>query len=271
MRTSGRRTGDHVVIFNRAAAASQAFSRRFPFAEAILDKDARRAPGRREDAAHDELDLSRQVHRPEQDREPWAAAAPGSPVRVDELHGEPIDVAERDVLFCTAFDLHDTIEESLLGLPGDPVVRFGMQNTRSAITGFHRDRTAQFGAAAFLSRGLEGFLKESTAGQRGNILIHTKLIVIDFTSDAPVVISGSHNLSGAASKSNDENYLIVRGDVDVADCYGVELMRLYDHYRFRWVQKEFPSPPKLTLTDEWTDRYFEAGLYQSDRLRFAGR
>lgn len=37
-------------------------------------------------------------------------------------------------------------------------------------------------ATAMLGNGLEGFLKESTKGQRGNILIHTKLIFVDFTS-----------------------------------------------------------------------------------------
>ncbi len=52
-------------------------------------------------------------------------------------------------------------------------------------------------ATALLGEGLEGWLKESTAGQKGNILVHTKLVVVDFTS-------------------------------------GIELMRLYDHYRFRW-------------------------------------
>jgi phosphatidylserine/phosphatidylglycerophosphate/cardiolipin synthase-like enzyme len=181
-----------------------------------------------------------------------------------------VEGAGKDVLFCTAFDLHDSIEEALLGAENDDILRFGVENGRSNITGFHRDRTAAFATAAFLTKGLEGFLKESTAGQRGNILIHTKLIVVDFTSDSPTVISGSHNLSGAASGKNDENYLIVKGNIDVADCYGVELMRIYDHYRFRWVAKQFPDPPKLTLTDEWTDRYFEPGLYMSDRLRFAG-
>jgi hypothetical protein len=49
-------------------------------------------------------------------------------------------------------------------------------------------------AAAFLNQGLEGFLKESTASG-GNILIHTKLIVLSFTTDTPTVISGSHNFS----------------------------------------------------------------------------
>jgi len=113
--------------------------------------------------------------------------------------------AKRDVLFCTAFDLHDNVETALLGEAHDPILRYGVQNTRSAITGFHADRTADFSATAMLSKGLEGFLKESTRGQRGNTLIHTKLVVVDFTSDTPTVISGSHNLSKSASDGNDEN------------------------------------------------------------------
>jgi hypothetical protein len=189
---------------------------------------------------------------------------------------------ERDVLFCTAFDLDDRIAQALLGAPNDPTLRFGLENRRSSITGVHRDRTADFTATAFLGGGLEGWLKESTAGQRGNILIHTKLVVLDFTSDAPTVISGSHNLSAAASGGNDENFLVIRGDAEVADCYGVELMRLYDHYRFRWHRKQGsdgaaaadPCPrPAGTLCpdDRWTARYFEAGsLAEADRLRFSG-
>lgn len=200
-----------------------------------------------------------------------------------DLFAVEIARAQRDVLFCTAFDLEDRIERALLGAPNDSIVRLGLQNTRSAITGFHRDRTAEFSATAFLSNGLEGYLKESTAGQKGNILIHTKLIVVDFTSNAPTVISGSHNLSASASSGNDENYLIVRGLTDVADCYGVELLRLYEHYRFRWSQSPKsrdagarppdpcgPRPPgTLCPDDRWTKPYFTADSLEClDRLRF---
>lgn len=182
--------------------------------------------------------------------------------------------AAHDVLFCTTFNLYNPLEEALLGAPHDAILRLGLENKRSAITGFHRDRTAEFSATAMLDRGLEGFLKESTKGQIGNILVHTKLIVVDFTSDAPTVISGSHNYSVAASEGNDENYLIIRGDTDVADNYGVELMRLYEHYRFRWAvkHKRRPATPRrLTLVedDSWTDRYFRPGsLEEADRLAF---
>ncbi|MBA2534174.1 MAG: phospholipase, partial [Rubrobacter sp.] len=76
------------------------------------------------------------------------------------------------------------------------------------------------------------------------------------------------------SEGNDENYLILRGNTDVADSYGCELMRLYDHYRFRWYLKEGgpeQQPGGLREDDSWTAPYFEQGsLEAGDRLRFAG-
>jgi phosphatidylserine/phosphatidylglycerophosphate/cardiolipin synthase-like enzyme len=191
---------------------------------------------------------------------------------------ELVKAAQRDVLFCTAFDLYDDLEQAFLGQPHDPILRYGLQNTRSQITGFHADRTAEFTAAAMLPSGLEGFLKESTKGQKGNILIHTKLVIVDFTSAAPIVLSGSHNLSANASQGNDENFFLLHGNTDVADCYGCELMRLYDHYRFRFKLKSLVDKreklPKLALApdDRWTTDYFTPGhLKMIDRLRFAGQ
>lgn len=204
----------------------------------------------------------------------FAGFSPRSGLSDLETFVREVNEARRDVLFCTAFDLFSGLEEALLGKPHDPILRYGVQNTRSEITGFHRDRTADFVAAAMLPEGLEGFLKETTAGQAGRILIHTKLIVVGFTSDEPTVISGSHNFSKTASEGNDENFLILRGDTDVADCYGCELMRLYDHYRFRWRLKQNPEDRAaafLAEDDSWTAPYFEpSSLKESDRLRFSG-
>lgn len=185
--------------------------------------------------------------------------------------------AKRDLLFATAFELPQAILDALLGSENDKTLRLGVQNSASAITGVHRDRTAQFAAAALLDQGLEGWLKETKAKQKGNILIHTKAVLVDFTSDSPTIISGSHNLSGAASKSNDENYLVIKGDTDLADIYGCELLRIYDHYRYRYATKTAKGtnrarPPMLTENDSWTDPYFTAGSQkQIDRLRFVGR
>lgn len=186
--------------------------------------------------------------------------------------------AERDVLFATAFKLRDEITEALLGAPNDTILRMGVQNSSSAkITGIHRDRTAHFTATSLLPNGLEGWLKETTAKQKGAIRVHTKAIIIDVTSDAPLIISGSHNFSTNASASNDENYLIIRRDRDVADVYLCEIMRIYDHYRFRFSAKEKgkagepTAPPSLAGDGSWCDDYFADGnLKNLDRIRFAG-
>jgi len=180
--------------------------------------------------------------------------------------------AKRDLVFCTAFKLHDKIKEALLPGPPKNIIRYGLQNSRGSITGTHRH--GHFVTKAFLKTGLEGFLKESTAGQRGNILIHLKTIVCDFTSNHPIIISGSNNFSKAGSSKNDENMVILRNETDACDTYICEMMRLYDHYRFRFNQtsRTGRGPQKrLTLAadDRWTDRYFKPGSHKSlERERF---
>jgi phosphatidylserine/phosphatidylglycerophosphate/cardiolipin synthase-like enzyme len=187
---------------------------------------------------------------------------------------EIINAAKKDLLFVTAFTLPDKILNALLGQPHDDILRYGLQNTVSSITGFHADRTAEFAATALLNTGLEGWLKENMKGQKGNLLVHTKAIVVDFTSDSPTIISGSHNLSDAASNGNDENYLIIRGDTDLADRYGLELLRFYEHYRFRYFAKklQLKQVRPLATDDSWTDDYYREGdLRMLSRLRFSGR
>lgn len=187
---------------------------------------------------------------------------------------EIIGAAKKDVLFVTAFTLPEAILNALLGKPHDDILRYGLQNTASSITGFHADRTAEFAATALLNTGLEGWLKENMKGQKGNLLVHTKAVVTDFTTDAPTIISGSHNFSASASNGNDENFLIIRGDTDLADRYGLELLRFYEHYRFRYFAKklELKQVSPLAVDDRWTnDYYVEGDLRQLSRLRFAGR
>lgn len=195
-----------------------------------------------------------------------------------------IQSANQDVLFATAFGIDPIVLNALVGQPHDSVLRFGVQDKPTKeVTGVHADRTANFTAASALPVGLDGWLDEHRMpGQKGNILIHDKIIVVDFTSDSPTVIDGSHNYSGAASKSNDENYLIIRNNPDFADCFGIEVLRLYDHYRFRFVTKEgttiknkrrvlTQTPIYLDSTDNWTNDYYDpTKLKYADRTVFSG-
>ncbi len=204
------------------------------------------------------------------------------------LFASLINSAKQDVLFATAFGLDPEFSAALAGQPHDSILRYGVEDKADTITGRHADRTADFEAAATLPTGLDGWLAEHrTPGAKGNILIHDKIAVIDFTSDSPIVINGSHNYSNAASASNDENYLVVHGNTAMADCLGVEVMRLYDHYRFRFVSNPPPSAAKksqaatknaspakpllLDTTNGWTNAYYDpANLKFADRMVFSG-
>ena len=66
----------------------------------------------------------------------------------------------------------------------------------------------------------------------------------------------------------------MRGDTDLADRYGLEVLRFYEHYRFRYYAKmlKLKQAKPLATDDSWADDYYTAGhLKESARLRFAGR
>ncbi|VVN66186.1 hypothetical protein PS723_00109 [Pseudomonas fluorescens] len=69
---------------------------------------------------------------------------------------EIISATKKDLLFATAFALPERILDALLGQPHDQVLRYGLQNRASRISGYHADRTAEFTATALLNNGLEG-------------------------------------------------------------------------------------------------------------------
>ena len=263
----------HVVRTPPGVTANPTATRYLQLFEKIWNADG--APATTPAATRNWID----AHNPLEPAAPFFAGFSPRSDEVDLAHfAQLIGRAKSDVLFATAFVLPKIIIDALIGQPNDPVLRLGVQNKNdNQIAGFHRDRTAQFAATALLDHGLEGWmLPETKTGGYGNILIHTKVVVVNFTGDAPVIISGSHNLSVPASGKNDENYLVIQGNTDLADCYGVEVMRIYDHYRARWVAQErakgtFPGGGHLAPDDSWTARYFKKdSLPCRDRLRFVG-
>jgi phosphatidylserine/phosphatidylglycerophosphate/cardiolipin synthase-like enzyme len=82
-----------------------------------------------------------------------------------------------------------------------------------------------------------GWAVETTHGQFvrdiGFAIIHSKVLVIDPFSDAPIVVTGSHNFSLSASRENDENYVVIRGDRALAEAYAVNVESAWRHYAAR--------------------------------------
>lgn len=75
--------------------------------------------------------------------------------------------------------------------------------------------------------------QEFSRGGRISVLIHSKVMCIDPFGTHPVVITGSHNFSSLASESNDENFLIIENDADLARAYATHIVSVYNHYRWR--------------------------------------
>jgi hypothetical protein len=75
------------------------------------------------------------------------------------------------------------------------------------------------------------------------VMIHSKCIVIDPFGEHPVVMTGSHNLGPKASEKNDDNLVIIEGNAALAQAYAVNIIAIYQEYRFRhYVAKNAASP-----------------------------
>lgn len=69
------------------------------------------------------------------------------------------------------------------------------------------------------------------------VMIHSKVIVIDPLGKNPVVMTGSHNMGPKASKSNDDNLVIIEGASGLATEYAVYITNVYGHYK--WMFNEY--------------------------------
>jgi len=104
--------------------------------------------------------------------------------------------------------------------------------------------------------------------QVGHAIIHSKVLVIDPFSKDPVVITGSHNFSSTASQKNDENFIIIKGDRELAEAYSVNIMGAYAHYRWRAFVSQ-TNRPFNGLKDD--DKWQAPRLASANRdLRFFG-
>jgi phosphatidylserine/phosphatidylglycerophosphate/cardiolipin synthase-like enzyme len=90
----------------------------------------------------------------------------------------------------------------------------------------------------------------------GHAIVHAKVLLLDALSANPILVTGSHNFSGNASKKNDENYVIVRGHKPLARAYATFIMSVYQHYRYRSYVREMKAQHKdpwsyLDADDQW--------------------
>ncbi len=114
---------------------------------------------------------------------------------------------------------------------------------------------------------------EKELAQLGHAVIHDKIVVIDpFRADC-CVVTGSHNQGFKASYSNDENFVILRGNRRVAEAYAAHVLDIVNHYNWRYKltqdkkKGKKPTFTKLDDHDGWQDKYFR-GSFLASRDRF---
>lgn len=124
-----------------------------------------------------------------------------------------------------------------------------------------------------ISKNFSWWVREVTRGQFiptkfnhnvgiGHAITHTKMIVIDPFTDNCKVITGSHNFSKAASVENDENFIVVQANKEMAEHYAVACMAIYNHYRWRAYVKD-----KLAAGQETWSHLSNNPSWQTDYLR----
>lgn len=113
---------------------------------------------------------------------------------------------------------------------------------------------------AAITKRLKFWIPEIKKKQSAFAMVHSKVIVIDPFGKHPVVMTGSHNLGPKASSKNDDNLLIIENDPPLAAAYSVNIMSIYNQYRWRYSQLQSKKPSKwigLVDNDEWQEGYFK--------------
>ena len=124
----------------------------------------------------------------------------------------------------------------------------------------------------------EPFKSEPTGGSGARM--HHKFVVIDFGTPDARVYFGSHNMSLSADEKNGENLLLVK-DPRVATAFGIEALRIFDHYEFRvaadaakkakhqFKQVALKKPPRATGEQAWWEKDYTVSHRIRDRELFS--
>ncbi len=102
--------------------------------------------------------------------------------------------------------------------------------------------------------------------------IHSKVIVLDPFGEHPVVMTGSHNLGFKASSKNDDNLAIVQGNGPLAAAYAINIIAIFDTYRWNnYVETRREDPNVwhgLEDNDKWQNGYLQEGSEELAEIKF---
>jgi hypothetical protein len=133
--------------------------------------------------------------------------------------------------------------------------------THATLTFFNRGARSDDALSVVMPQ----MLRQPVAGENpenryDNVMIHSKLIVVDPFGETPIVMTGSHNMGKKASSENDDNLVIVTGASGLAREYAVYIQVVFDAYKWRYERAQGTSSPGAANTwsglardDTWQD------------------
>ena len=171
--------------------------------------------------------------------------------------------AQHGILFLMfmpgSIPLGDIVTKSVDGLYVRGVTNQYVSSAQGAIDLYTKGKPDQFKEHAPNPSGIKQefayWLGEVQLHSLG-VLIHSKLILVDPFGDHPVLVVGSHNFSGNASGSNDDNFLVLRNQPALARAYATNIISVYQHYRWRYYVSTHQDPwHKLSTNPDWQNDY----------------
>ncbi len=190
-------------------------------------------------------------------------------IAIDTL-AQLIHNAQHLVCFTAPFGLDQKLND-VLDDPQNTFLAFGLLNTPdNQVVAAHRTTKDLFAAVDRIKTRLDQFQAESLHHQ--GVYVHTKYMLIDPLSSSPILVTGSANFSKNSSVNNDENQLVIYHQPEVVDVYLTEFMRMYEHYRFRYlldITANNHAGLTLCTDDSWANKYFTDGWEQQDRQIFS--
>ena len=201
---------------------------------------------------------------------------------VETLHwyGDLMASARRVLCMTFAFDLDKTFFDVLVR--NDETLRYAVfdKSLKDDVEEqIDQVKNTVIAAGAKLAAGdLENFVGENLTGFNRNLYIHDKFMLVDPLGEDPIVATGSANFSPASQHANDENMLIIRGNLRVADIYFGEFMRIFDHLYSRYIVGKLkklgtndPDAGYLKVEPQsWVPQHFKPGRKQLRRRYFMG-
>jgi phosphatidylserine/phosphatidylglycerophosphate/cardiolipin synthase-like enzyme len=155
------------------------------------------------------------------------------------------------------------------GLIVQGVVNQDPSTTKNPVLIFRRKQVLkgsfQVALPAAIDKRVSYWIPELKKLQGAWAMVHSKVIVIDPFSADPVVVTGSHNLGPKASKGNDDNLVIIRGDRELAAAYAVNIAGIYTSYRWRWNRIYSEHARAFTHLDD--DDTWQRSHLSGDRLQ----